>query len=333
MRPLVVVLFTALACSGEAPTSAPPAPTMEPAGPAAAPSPAASIADIADNTDDKPMAPGAEPTAANEPTNLSDPVPTPASDAAPMPEDVPTPAAASAPSPQTVTPDPAPGDAPAQGETTASPESTEEPAVAVPTEEATAETVDYTVDTRASWLYVVVRFDPDALAVKLGHDHMVRATRFDATLKWHPTDATKCDVQFVIPVEALEPDVPGGRERAGLDALDAVSAKALGSIRDNFRAKKQLDMDSYPEIRFRSTSCDGTTGSVRVAGELTMRGVTKPVTARMRVTLKEDGSFRAVGGFSTLHTTFGFKPYSNMAGAFRNLDELSFTLDVVASPS
>lgn len=252
---------------------------------------------------------------------------------------------AEAPVPSVPSPSPPPMDAPLQVD--AEPE-TEQPAPA----DATRTVVDpqtedvatplpapvtarsYAVDRGRSWVYVVVRFDPAALAVKLGHDHMVAATRYDAAITWHPADPSQCRVSFTIPVASLEPDPPGGRERAGLDALDAVSAKALGSIRENFRAKKQLDMASYPEIRFQSTSCDGTSGRVKVTGDLTLRGVTKPITAAMEVTL--DGEdFRATGGFRTTHSAFGFQPYSNLAGAFRNLDELSFTIDVraTASPS
>jgi polyisoprenoid-binding protein YceI len=188
----------------------------------------------------------------------------------------------------------------------------------------------YTVTPSNTWIYVVVRFDPQALAVALGHDHMVRATRYRSSIVWHPEDASQCDVSFTIPVADLVPDPPGGRKRAGLDELDAVAEKTLGTIQSNFQGKKQLNMAEYPEIRFQSTSCSGTSGAVTVTGELTMRGVTNAISIPM--TVDEDGDqFRASGQFTTTHTAFGFKPFSNMAGAFRNLDTLSFAIDVVAA--
>ncbi|MCO4745206.1 MAG: YceI family protein [Proteobacteria bacterium] len=262
--------------------------------------------------------------------------PTPLPPAEVLPEPVPptTPAAAQqAPSPAAKKPDVA---TEVVAEPVAVQPEVKEPEVAQPEPEQPVEEpaeqrglTSYAVVPADTWIYVVVRFDPDALAVALGHDHMVRAVGYQSTLRWNPESAEDCDVSFVIPVADLVPDPPGGRERAGLDPLDAVGKKALGSIKSNFLAKKQLHADAYPEIRFQSTSCDGVSGPVRVKGDLSMRGVTNPISLRMEV--EEDGeTFRATGRFETTHTAFGFKPFSNMAGAFRNLDTLSFTVDVAA---
>lgn len=191
---------------------------------------------------------------------------------------------------------------------------------------------DYRLDPKKSWLFVVVYNDPAGLASKFGHDHGVRATDFDGRVTWDPADASKCDVSISFPVTALRADPPGLRERAGLDADGAVSDGSLETIRNNFLGKGQLDASAFPTISYRSTRCEGTTGRVVVTGELTIHGVSKPVTVTLDVSADAQG-FSAKGGFTATHTDFGFKPFSNLGGALKNKDELRFVIDVTGPRS
>ena len=121
------------------------------------------------------------------------------------------------------------------------------------------------------------------------------------------------------------------RERAKLDPDEAVDEAARAEIRENFLGKSQLDAASHPTISYRSTSCSGSPDRLQVAGTLTIRGVAKPVTTTMNVKASPT-SFAASGAFKARATDFGFKPYSNLGGTLRNLDDMDFVVDVVGAP-
>ncbi len=205
-----------------------------------------------------------------------------------------------------------------------------EPPPAEPVAEA-AGPVTYQLDPAKSWIYVVVYNDPTTAAARFGHDHGVRAMEFDGTVVWDTSDPSACKIDISFPVTALWPDPPGMRERADLDPEGAVKEDAKQTIKDNFLKPGQLDGSAFPKIEYRSTSCDGTSGTVNVKGTLTIRGVGKAITVPMTVTADE-GSFAAKGSFTATHGDFGFKPFTNLMGALRNKDELKFVVDVVGTP-
>lgn len=192
--------------------------------------------------------------------------------------------------------------------------------------------VTYTLDAKKSWLYVQIFNDTSSLASRLGHDHAIKATELTGKVVWDTANAAACVVDISLPVSALRPDPPGMRERAGLPAEGAVSEGNLETIRENFLGKSQLDAETYPTITYESTSCEGTTGKVKVNGNLTMRGVTKPVSVTLDV-LPDATSFAAAGSFTTTHTNFGFKPFAALGGTLKNKDELKFVIDVVGAKS
>lgn len=190
----------------------------------------------------------------------------------------------------------------------------------------------YALNPQKSTLYVVVRNDTSTVASGLGHDHAISPRSFDGRVVWDADDLGSCDVSISFPVSALFPDPPGLREKAGLDPDGAVGDKDKEQIKKNFSKRSQLDAGTHPKIEYRSTSCSpsSTAGRVDVSGTLTIRGVGLPVTVAMQV--DADGeSFSAAGGFTANHTDFGFKPFTNLLGALRNLNRLEFVVDVTGS--
>ena len=105
-------------------------------------------------------------------------------------------------------------------------------------------------------------------------------------------DTTQSEVNFTYdfqgtPKQGTMP-VQAARMRLDLDnvaasqvdvTLDANAAKA-GFIlaTQTMKGPQVLDTENFPTIRFRSTSITGSLGGARVAGDLTLRGVTRPVT-------------------------------------------------------
>ena len=180
----------------------------------------------------------------------------------------------------------------------------------------------YTLDASQSRLFVLVTYDRKATIP--GHDHVVAATTFKGTATWDPSDPTACKVSIAFPVTALEVDPGSSRSWAGLDGTTGDGDKR--KIKDNFLGKYQLEGDKFPEISYQSTSCSGEGPQFQVKGNLTIHGVTAPVTADM--TVQAADPFPAKGTFRTDHSQWGMKPYSALLGALKNAPELAFTVDV-----
>jgi polyisoprenoid-binding protein YceI len=94
-----------------------------------------------------------------------------------------------------------------------------------------------------------------------------------------------------------------------------------------------LDVKKYPSIVFESTSVTARGAlpalDLTVAGKLTIRDMTKPVTAPVAV--KVDGStLTATGKFTIKQTDFGIKPISAGGGAVKVKDELTITFTISA---
>ncbi len=75
------------------------------------------------------------------------------------------------------------------------------------------------------------------------------------------------------------------KSRAEL-TIQAKSIDTRNADRDgHLRSNDFFDMDTYPEISFKSTSVEGVDASTyRVTGDLTIKGVTKPVTFDLEFT-------------------------------------------------
>ena len=209
-------------------------------------------------------------------------------------------------------------DAPADGEEAA----VEEPAAPV--------TRSYTLDPSASWLYVMVFNDDTRWTPVSGHTHGIRATTFTGTVLWNEADASACKVDISFPVSALAVDPTGMRSRAGLSEDGAIGDGAKKTVVGNLAGKSQLDAANTPNIRYSSSSCDGTTGSVKVSGALNVHGVSKSITVPMTVTLDGD-SFAAKGQIELSHADFGMKPFTYGPGTPKNQEKLVFVVDVVGT--
>lgn len=189
----------------------------------------------------------------------------------------------------------------------------------------------YEAEAARSDVYVVIRNDTSASLARLGHDHVIYAKDFDGRITW-PTEAGgPCSVSFRIPVDKLIVDPPGLRDKAGLDD-NTIDDGQKEKLKQNMWGRSQLDAGDHPYITFEATTCPGGTGTVPVAGKLTIRGVSQDLTVPMSIAISDDGTFKAKGSFKTTHEAHGFKPFRASPFGPRNAETLSFTLDVVALP-
>lgn len=194
----------------------------------------------------------------------------------------------------------------------------------VPPAPAAAEARTWKLDPAASVLYVLVKHDTSTTLANMAHDHTIAATGWTGTVVWNPADPTACKVDITVPVAGLVVDPPGYRERANLHGETEESDKP--KILDNMWGSRQLDKDRFPSITFSSTSCSGA-GPVVVSGNMTIHGVSRPVSLPMNITVDGD-TFSAKGRLPSSTSQWGFEPFTAAMGMIKNLDELEFTIDV-----
>ena len=91
--------------------------------------------------------------------------------------------------------------------------------------------------------------------------------------------------------------------------------------------------DQYPEITFRSTQVTGTSMTphqydLKITGNLTLLGVTRPITIPTKVTVNGN-QMRAQGEFSISRGDFKVKATSAFHGMVRVADTVHFEFDIV----
>lgn len=161
------------------------------------------------------------------------------------------------------------------------------------------------IDTEKS--VMVVRVEKSGLFSAFGHDHEIAASIAKGTAN---TAAHQVELQI---------------EAKSLRVRDPeTSDKDRSEIQRTMLGSEVLDVERYPEIRFRSTEfTPAGTGAWKVHGNLTLHGQTHPVV----VEGKEEGG-HYVGAARFKQTVFGMKPVKVAGGAVRVKDEIRIEFDI-----
>ena len=112
--------------------------------------------------------------------------------------------------------------------------------------------------------------------------------------------------------------------------IEAASVDSRVEMRDNdLRSDHFFDVQKYPTITFRSTKVESAgADKLKITGDLTIRGITKPVTLDVDGPSKpvKDGQGRLHMGVSAMatvnRTDFGMTGYQGIAG-----NEVTLTID------
>ena len=155
----------------------------------------------------------------------------------------------------------------------------------------------------------------------LGHKHEVSGPIESGSIDVDPGNLSGSRVSLAIATSSLK--VSGADE----------PPEDRPKVQEAMQSDQVLGVARYPRITFEST---GVTGGqpgtpaldVVVAGRLTIRDVTRPVSVPVHVQLG-DHSLNASGRFSVRQTEFGIKPIS-VGGAVAVKDRLDITFSVAA---
>ena len=152
-----------------------------------------------------------------------------------------------------------------------------------------------------------------------GHDHLVAVRDFTGEARLDPDSLGASSLEIVA-------------KAASMEETSSVFTEPQKKIINNELREIVLLPDQYPEIVFKSTTVKGKRAGnqydLKIAGNLTLHGVTRPVTIPTRVTVSGD-QLRAQGEFSIDRSDFGVKATSAFHGLVRVRDKVRFEFDIV----
>ena len=159
---------------------------------------------------------------------------------------------------------------------------------------------------------VTIHTDVAGSASRMGHRLVIVVEQWSASVQMRGKKPVA--VQFRAALDSLRVESGSG----GITPLTPVDRQVI--VRN---ATKTLDVKRHPEVTFRSSEIRATADRVDVVGELTIHGVTQPLSASLALA---DG--RATASIPVRQTDFGVKPYSLMFGQLKVADEVVVGLDV-----
>lgn len=153
-----------------------------------------------------------------------------------------------------------------------------------------------------------------------GHDHLVAVREFTGEAQLDPGSIAASSLQITA-------------RAASMVETSSVFTEPQKQIINKELREIVLLPDQYPDIVFKSTSVTGRTMGnnqydLKIAGDLTLHGTTRPITIPTKVTVAGD-ELRAEGEFSINRGDFKVKATSAMHGLIRVRDKVKFTFDIV----
>jgi polyisoprenoid-binding protein YceI len=153
-----------------------------------------------------------------------------------------------------------------------------------------------------------------------GHDHLVAVREFTGEARLDPDSLNASSLDITAKSESMV-------------ETSSVFTEPQKQIIDKELRDIVLEPAKYPDIVFKSTNVTGqSTGSnqydLRIGGNLTLHGVTRPITIPVKVTVTGD-ELRAQGEFSIDRGDFKVKATSAFHGLVRVSDKVKFEFDIV----
>ncbi|MFZ0884145.1 MAG: YceI family protein [Candidatus Acidiferrales bacterium] len=170
-----------------------------------------------------------------------------------------------------------------------------------------------------------------SLSARLTDDSSRYVVKTDSLIEFHAS-ATFAKVAGVFHSWEADLKMPGDKfdDAALVLEIEADSVATGSGAKDKeIKGKNFFFVKENPQIRFvsKSVTSDGEPTKFRMEGELTLRGITQPVSVAIVVRPKEEGHQRIEGQFSFNRREFGMVhnvPFNKVA----NTVEVNFQLEV-----
>lgn len=179
-------------------------------------------------------------------------------------------------------------------------------------------TVTYNLD--ASQSKFMAHANRSGLLWFKGHSHHLAASDFSGQVEVTPDTITPASLRLVVKAASLH--------ETGADFTEPQKQIINKELKDIV-----LLPDQYPDITFQSTnvtskSLGGGRYEVKINGNLTLHGVTRPITIPATVTLN-GSTLRAVGEFSINRDDYKVKATSAFHGMVRVDNDIKFEFDIL----
>ena len=153
-----------------------------------------------------------------------------------------------------------------------------------------------------------------------GHDHLVAVREFTGEAELTSESVNPASLQITAKTASM------------VETSDVFTEQQKQNIDKELREIVLLPAQ-YPDISFKSTNVSGKSigdgqYDLRIGGELTLHGVTRPITIPTKVTVTGN-DLRAQGEFDIDRSDFKVKATSAMHGLIRVRDKVKFTFDIV----
>jgi polyisoprenoid-binding protein YceI len=153
-----------------------------------------------------------------------------------------------------------------------------------------------------------------------GHDHLVAVREFTGEARLDPDAIASASLQI------------NAKAGSMIETSDVFTDPQKQIINKELR-EIVLEPDKYPDIIFKSTSVTGKSIAanqydLKIGGNLTLHGVTRPITIPVKVTVT-GSDLRAQGEFSIDRGDFKVKATSAFHGLVRVRDKVKFDFDIV----
>jgi polyisoprenoid-binding protein YceI len=155
-----------------------------------------------------------------------------------------------------------------------------------------------------------------------GHNHTISMSDLAGDVQLTPDTIEPASLRMTIKANSAAETGKGFSEKDRQQIARSVHEEALEAMK-------------YPEILFNSTQISTTkTGGeqyqAKITGQLTLHGVTRPITIPAQAPLSGD-ALRARGEFPIRHSDYNIKRLSAGGGAVKAKDEMKLSFDVVAN--
>lgn len=175
------------------------------------------------------------------------------------------------------------------------------------------------IDAEQSLIAVTVR--RGGSLARFGHDHVVASRAISGQVA---PAAGLAALQFRL--DQLSVDDTALRLAAGMRTLP--SAEAIAGTRDNMLLRV-LDAARYPLVRVELRRAGA---GLPLQAAITLHGVRRSLTLPVRSSDAADGSLRVAGEFTLRQSDYGIVPFSVLGGALAVEDQLELRFDILARP-
>ena len=153
-----------------------------------------------------------------------------------------------------------------------------------------------------------------------GHDHLVAVREFTGEARLDPDSLSGSSLEIVA-------------KAASMEETSSVFTEPQKQIINKELREIVLKPEQYPDITFRSTGVTGKSTStnqydLKIAGNLTLLGVTRPITIPTKVTVMGN-ELRAQGEFSIDRSDYKVKATSAFHGIVRVRHTVKFEFDIM----